>query len=452
MRIRVLALALVLLASSNVFAQVVIDVEVVDVPVFVARGGKPVEGLTRDSFELFVNGKPQAFESFEAVSARDEASSLRERRLFLLVFDVAFSQPFALPRAQRAAAQLIANAGPADYFAVATYSHRRGVWFAAPFTRDRDALGRAIRSLNSSRSGDPLAIVMTDAERAAVPSWSDVESFAGVEAGRDLARMEVLRAAEDQVEGLAEVSERLAALEGQKHVVFLSEGWSGLDLSIFDDLIAMHRRFDAAGVFLHAVDLDGVGRRLMGNDALYALTSGTGGKFIHSRNDIGRALTGLSASLDRGYRLGFRPASAKSGYNTIEVRVRERGVRVDHRHGFSSGAERPNAGDGLYLADVVLNDVPQTGTAATLTLRDGTLSAHIPMRELAAQGQSAELLVYAFAADGSALMYHREVITVSADDAKTFAIAVPEGTKVAKALLRVGGSVGFSKVEGGSEG
>jgi len=97
---------------------------------------------------------------------------------------------------------------------------------------------------------------------------------------------------------------------------------------------------------------------------------------------------------------------------------------------------------------VVLNDVPQSGTAAALTLRDGTLSVDIPMRELAAQGKKGELLVYAFASDGSALMFHREVIAVTMDTAKTLVIAVPEGTTVAKALLRVEGSVGFSRTEG----
>ena len=447
MRHRVLLLALVLLATSNLFAQVVIDVEVVDVPVFVARGDKPVAGLTADKFELLVNGKPQPIEYFEAVSARDEAPTLRERRLYLLMFDMAFSQPFAMPRAQRAAAQLIANAAPGDYFAVATYSNRRGIWFAAPFTRDREALGRAIRSLNSSRSGDPLAIVMTDSERAATPDWTDTRSFGTAETARDLARVEAVRAAEDQIELLGALSERLGAIEGQKHVVFLSEGWSEVDLSTLDDLVTMHHRFDTSGVFLHAVDLEGVPiRSLGGKDSLYALTNGTGGKLIHSRNDIGRALASLSASLDHGYRIGFRAMNVKHGYNTIEVRVKERGVRVDHRRGFSSAAGRANTDDGLYLADVVLNDVPQTGTAAVLTLREGTLSAYVPMRELVAQGRKAELLVYAFAADGSALMYHREVIPVSlSEEGKTFAIAVPEGTTVAKALLRVNGSVGFSR-------
>ncbi|MGZ5444156.1 MAG: VWA domain-containing protein [Thermoanaerobaculia bacterium] len=471
MRNRVLALALVLLASTNLLAQVVIDVEVVDVPVFVARGDTPLAGLTRDQFELYVNGRPQPIEYFEAVAAGEDAPTLRERRLFLLLFDVAFSHPLSLPRAQRAAAEWIAKAPPADYFAIATYSGRRGVWFAAPFTRDRESLGRAIRSLSNPRSGDPLAIVMTDAERATPQDWAEAGELAS-ETLRDVNRMEMIRAAENQIEGLAEVSERLAPLEGQKHVVVLSEGWDGRSAStfrlasmsrppaatwtgvgfhtgLFNDLAAMHRRFHASGVFLHTLDLEGVSASLADNDGLHALALGTGGKFVQGRSDLGRALGDLSTSLDRGYRLGFRPVNAKRGYNTIEVRVRDggRGLRVDHRRGFSSASEPANVHDGLYLADVVLNDVPQSGTAAILTLSDGTLSAQIPMRELAAQGQSAELLVYAFAADGAALMYHREVITVLDVEAKTFAIAVPEGTKVAKALLRVNGSVGFSLVK-----
>ncbi len=446
-------------------------VEVVDVPVFVARGGEPVEGLGRDQFELYVNGVRQPIEYFEAVSANDPAATLRERRLFLLLFDVAFSHPLELPRAQRAAARLIEKAPPADYFAIATYSNRRGVWFAVPFTRDREALLRAVGSLKSSRSGDPLSIVMTDAERATAidADTTTLGAALATEALNDLAQMQRLRAMEDQIDGLSDLSARLAPLEGQKHVVVLSDGWDGrsttafslastsqpsanlragaVDLSLYDDLQTMHRRFQASGVFLHALDLEGLSDTLAGNDGLHLLAHGTGGRFIHSRNDIGGALTDLSRTLDRGYRLGFRPVNVKRGYNSIEVKVRNAGrVRVDHRRGFSSDSGQTNVNDGLYLADVVLNDVPQSGTAAALSLEDGTLSATVPMRELAAQGENAELLVYAFAADGSPLMYHREVIRVTDAGSKTFAIAMPAGTTVAKALLRVNGSLGFSKV------
>src|SRR5687767_12776778 len=96
-----------LLLSLPLFAQSVRDsvtIEVVDVPVFVTSNGKPVQGLSAEDFELYVNGKPQAIDYFDVIdsSANAPAQSLRERRLFLLIFDVAFSQPFALLKAQRA--------------------------------------------------------------------------------------------------------------------------------------------------------------------------------------------------------------------------------------------------------------------------------------------------------------------------------------------------------------
>src|SRR5205085_2131796 len=86
-----------------------ITVEAVDVPVYVFSHGKPVRNLTKDDFELFVNGKRQPIDYFEAVdfaeippppaAALSEKTAapektllpphteLRERRLFLLLFD-----------------------------------------------------------------------------------------------------------------------------------------------------------------------------------------------------------------------------------------------------------------------------------------------------------------------------------------------------------------------------
>lgn len=402
-----------------------VTVEAVDVPVHVTRDGRPLQGLTREHFELYVNGKRQTIDYFDAVAPGEAPSSLRERRLFLLLFDVAFSHPLSLGRAQRAAREAIAAAQPGDYFAVATYSTRRGVWFAAPFTRDREALTRAIASLNNTRSGDPLSIVMTPAERIAIGRWEGANDFASriaAETLRDVGHVRLAEAAQEQARDLAELSERLAALEGQKHLVILSEGIEGTARDPFAagarwsptrsrrsrpptplpghtlaaQVVRMHRTFQQSGVFLHALDLEGVGNSLVGSSSLHWLTSGTGGRYVHSRNDLGRALTELSANLSRGYRLGFRPTGARRGYNSIEVRVVEAGnVRVDHRRGFA-GSERVDTNDALYLADVLLNDVPQSGTAATLELRGGKLTARISMAEVAAQlpkGGEAELLV-----------------------------------------------------------
>ncbi|HUP62306.1 MAG TPA: VWA domain-containing protein [Thermoanaerobaculia bacterium] len=500
MRLRFLAPGFLLLAALPLFAQSVRDsvtIEVVDVPVYVTRGSQPVEGLTRDDFELYVNGKLQAIDYFDVVGAAAEADapeSLRERRMFLLLFDLAFSPPHMLGRTQRAAAELIARAPESDFFAVATFSSRRGVWFATPFTRDRVSLARAIGALSNTRSGDPLSIVMSAGERESLTRFmSDVperseyfnmsiaQRISG-EALRDIWAMESLRAAENQVLDFNDLAKRLAVLQGQKHVVLLSGGfdagsrthpWEAASAarnasftyeerfpqvsmwgsaSLHRHLQDMHRAFQAGDILLHSLDVKGL-QPYFGNDALNALASGTGGRFLHNRNDLKSALVDITKSVSGSYVLGFRPADVKRGHNKITVKMKDRprGVAVRHRKGFSGTPQRVDIGEGLYLADVVLNDVPQSGTAAALEIRGNTLRATVPMKQVAAQlegGGSAHLLVYVFNENGVGLAFYRQTIEVKdgAVDDKTIDITLPDGARVAKALLAVDESLGFSKV------
>src|SRR5882762_1696339 len=89
----------------------VITVQVVDVPVYVFSHGKPIRDLTKDNFELYVNGKRQTIDYFDpielatsaptpaaanAAPAATPAADPRSRRLFLLVFDLAYGRPAAL--------------------------------------------------------------------------------------------------------------------------------------------------------------------------------------------------------------------------------------------------------------------------------------------------------------------------------------------------------------------
>src|ERR1051326_6678411 len=109
-----------LLFALNALGQVseTITVEVVEVPVYVtAADGTPIRGLAKDAFTLFVNGKPKPIDYFEEVdfhggqallpvpAAQGQARvpALHERRLYLLLFDLAFSRPGLIERAQRAA-------------------------------------------------------------------------------------------------------------------------------------------------------------------------------------------------------------------------------------------------------------------------------------------------------------------------------------------------------------
>jgi hypothetical protein len=216
----------------------------------------------------------------------------------------------------------------------------------------------------------------------------------------------------------------------------------------------MTEAFQSADIFLHALDLKGV-HSLMGSYGLNALATNTGGKFVHNRNDLGDALVDLTDSLRHGYVLGFRPTGAKAQHNTIEVKVRNigRGAQVKYRKGFSGTPRESDVQDGLYLADVVLNDVPQTGTPAELEMAEGNkLLVRVPLRPLAAQlGKrgTAELHIYIFGKDGVALGFNRKTIDVTADATgqQSFFVSLPEGATVAKALLRVEDSLGFSRTD-----
>lgn len=491
MRRRLFLLGLLFTLTLSLHAQNLRDavtVEVVDVPVFVSHNAKPVDGLTRDDFELYVNGQRQDIDYFDVVSPAAE-TTLRERRLFLLVFDAAFSRPHALVRAQKAAARLIESAPESDFFSVATFTSGEGVQFAVPFTSDRGALLRAIASLTTSKSGDPLAIVMTSAERASIesitnnaavdraetylPSTRDVDRITG-SFFREMATAQISRRAEHQVNVFEDLSRRMASLEGQKHVVLMTEGFEGYnDAAEFTSrrtppplggaapiafaepyfyraLRDMDRAFQESDVLLHTLDLEGLQISPTVENVL--LAEGTGGATMTNSNDMALALSRLSNQFAHGYRLGFRPQNVRAGHNTIKVKLRNsRGLTVKHRLGFSGTPQPTTIDDGLYLADVILNDVPQTGTAAALELSDGVLHASVPMQPLAAQlGKAghAELLVYAFDEQGKAIAFNKQKINVAADATgeATFDIPMPAGATVAKALLRVDDSLGFTKV------
>src|SRR2546423_420904 len=89
------AAVLISLAAQGQYRERV-EVEIVDVPVYVTNNGAGVTGLTKDDFELFVNGKPQHIDYFDpidfsapapAVASEQPAAprDIRDRRLFLLL-------------------------------------------------------------------------------------------------------------------------------------------------------------------------------------------------------------------------------------------------------------------------------------------------------------------------------------------------------------------------------
>jgi VWFA-related protein len=508
-------------ATAAAQTQESITVQVVDVPVYVFSHGKPIRNLTKDDFKLFVNGKPQTIDYFDPIDfsavapttpdANGEAppaANPRERRLFLLLFDLAFNRPAALHRAREAAGQMVDRALPRDYFGVAITTSR-GAKFIIPFTHDRDVIRRALLKLSPSSAHDSLAISITDAEREDADAW--VPNMAGSGRGKDEDPMPEIMAAfgpaeqqrsqnlaQSQLEDVAAIAARLGGLEGYKHVVLFSEGFSanlfnagnGRDPSMVNTLRSMAESFHAAGALFHTVDLGPVGNDVLirgkpattsssspdagllsnagfartsirqyddsRDETLAMLARETGGRFLHWTNDFSAALADLSATVGAGYRLGFRPVNPHQGENAIDVKVKNvpRGTTVSFRNGFSSVPETRDASESLLIADIIQNDIPQSGTTVAFSFTTRPfLDILVPARQLAREHGAitdATLILYIFDDKGTGVAYSEKKISIPAAPEKDIAIrqnlALPPGQYVAKSLLRVDKSIGFTKV------
>src|SRR6185436_2572967 len=108
---------LLVVAAATVLAQVkeTVNVNVVEVPVTVIdRNGNPVRGLDRANFEVFEDGKKREITAFDRIDFTSPESMAATshlnpaaRRNFMLLFDLTFSSPTSITRAQVAARDFI---------------------------------------------------------------------------------------------------------------------------------------------------------------------------------------------------------------------------------------------------------------------------------------------------------------------------------------------------------
>src|SRR5438552_10548856 len=161
-RMAVVAVAVLAFAANAQNLNETITVSVVEVPVTVVdANGNPVRGLTAANFKLFDQGKEVAVTSVDTIdfAARRTASAVSPlnpaaRRKFMLLFDLSFSKPASLARAQEAARRFVArNVQPGDLVGVGTID-RRGFRLLAAFTTDRQIVAEAIADPGEMRTND----------------------------------------------------------------------------------------------------------------------------------------------------------------------------------------------------------------------------------------------------------------------------------------------------------
>lgn len=419
-----------------------LTVSYIEVPVTVLRDGKPVRGLTRANFEVVDDGTKRSIESFEAIDfATSETATAvsplnpASRRNFLLLFDLSYSNPTSISRAQAAARSFINRSiGGRDLVSVGVVDIDRGFRFVTAFTTDRETLIAAIADPKNFKTNDPLQISgasVLEALPQAIGSAGPNESMAlehmreiAQQSGRlddSLSRTRVRR----EVEMLSSVARALQKLAGRKHLVLLSEGFdprlvTGRDIAeeteeqeeenraithgemwkvdsdkrfgspdSMKSIDLMADAFRKADVVLHAVDIQGVrvrndvrgGTKFNSNGGLFLLADATGGTVFRNSNDISAEFDRLTRQHEVVYVLGFRvPVSRPGQFHDLKVKlVNVPGARVQHRGGYYDPGSESNLERALTTAEVIINDIPQEA------IRVAALAAPFPTDRPTAQ-------------------------------------------------------------------
>jgi VWFA-related protein len=422
--LRYAAIALLVTAAASAQVKESITVSYVEVPVTVVdRAGNPVRGLQGKDFEVLDQGKARVIRSFDVVDFASPESVTAisplnpvARRNFLLLFDLTYSSPETMTRAQAAAGNFLKTmVGPRDLVGVATIDIMHGFRLLSAFTTDRRLIVAAIEDPRSFHGFDPLQIAAV----SPIDSITDLPDPTGAEnklgvteelkdmlRGASRSQDENNRANIDrQVSLLTGMTTALRAVSGQKHVVFLSEGFdprlmqgreasggqsdkafekasvesgqiwnvdndnrygSSKSISMLTMLTDAAKRSD---VILDAVDIHGLRSNLdprkgvspQSNEGLHLLADSTGGRVFQNSNDLSSDFGRILKSQEVVYILGFQaPVQQPGKFHALNVRVTNvPGARVSARTGYYEPGGENRIERSLTNAEVVLNDISQ---------------------------------------------------------------------------------------------
>jgi len=368
-------------------------VELVAVPVFVTdRDGRAVAGLTREQFRIEDQGRSVSVVTFQEViagappasSPAHTAIAAAGHRQFVLLFDLSFTTLAGLARARQSALEFVGDGfAQGDLVAVATYSSTGLRWLLG-FTSDRSQVRRAIEELrpDHNRPTDPLGLAyelgvdLEPAPGTGTPGAQDSELDDWIESQVRQAetgnRRQYKARVEDFLNGLRELGEMLAAIEGRKQVVLLSAGfdprtlsgesatshgqWDVINTGGDDPLVGtvgrdaldgLLRELALADTVIHAIDVTGLraagpdasaaypsqARSWGHRDSLALLAVDSGGQFVKDANDLRDALQEVLDASRSFYVLGFEPSGErKAGVSRkLKVRVSVPDVHVSAR-------------------------------------------------------------------------------------------------------------------------
>ena len=342
------------------------NVVVVNVTV-TGRDGKPVVTLTKDDFQLYEDGKLQQLQSCElqkldmrrlpppappALRSRpgsalpataapiENAQTLRDHRLIVLLFDLSSMQPAEQIRAAKAAIQFLNTQMTAsDSVSIMVFGSELKT--LEEFTSDREALIAAIQKLHIGDS-------------------SELASMAGT--GPDSEDQSGMYSADETEFNIFNTDNKLAALENaarqlgrfpeKKALVYLSSGVEKTGVDNQSQLRATINAAVRANVAFYPIDARGLSALVPGGDAsqsgpigskiysgagqralkdsfnnqqetLYSLAADTGGKALLDSNDLTQGIRRVQEDISSYYMLTYASANkAEDGrYRRIQVKM-----------------------------------------------------------------------------------------------------------------------------------
>ena len=372
------------------------DSILVEVPVEVLQGGRPVAGLKAADFEVYDNGRRQQILGVDAVDRRlaryDRDLPVVARRHFLLLFDLSFTSPEAVERAREAALRAVEEQlDPSDLVGVATFRLEEGVRLLLGFSPDRSQVRVALDGLEKRVAldlrPDPLhlylgqAAASTPADAGATsplrPDSPDAREAAYAHLQHLIDRESANRSRRDVAvlsQSLVSLARLLRGAAGRKHLLFFSQGFDGrlllgnnndnerdaLDralrqgelakvdsdalfgsratLELLARLTEEMRRSDCS---LHTVDTSPLGQS-RGKDGLFLLARDTGAVFFENFNHLGQAFAELLERTQLTYVITYRPddLAGDGSYRKLKVKLAERpaattaAVKLSYRPGY----------------------------------------------------------------------------------------------------------------------
>jgi VWFA-related protein len=433
------------------------SVTLIEVPVNVTdKDGRPVVNLKAEDFEVYDDGKKQVITGFDVLDERgtvvppaaEEAPvHPAARRHFLILFDLSFGSPSGIVNARRAARDFVVNRmKDLDLAAVATYSIEHGLRLLVTFSGDRAQLASAVDTLGfptlAERRPDPLSLVITEPSQSNSTGFGYMTSSntAGTELSQAdsvlqdaLENLQVMRARSQRaiyrdrvlrlLDSFGKMARALDAVQGRKHILYLSEGFDSRELSgstaegggateaewvlrgqswkvdsdtrfgnsgLQEKMRGALELFNRSDCIIHAIDIGGLRaasdpagsayNTVNGQEALFYFSDQTGGEFLKNGNDLSSSFDKLLERTGLIYILAFQPVRVPENGKFHPIKVKVKGnYRVSHRTGYYepksqktlSPIEKTLAQSSAITAALPKTDIPTWVLAAPLPARDG---------------------------------------------------------------------------------